>query len=98
LKSKKADEVLKNFQDIIESEKIHMTNLMSDLGREFISTLKCSIVERVIRTMKGRLFKYFHRNSTFQWIDKPQFFVDEYNNSVSSKEKDVKNVSTSISR
>ena len=40
---------------------------------------KASYAERVIRTLKSRIQKYFIRNKTNKWIDIIQNVVDDYN-------------------
>ena len=42
---------------------------------------KASMVERVNRTIKSRLQKYFYKNKTKNWIDIIKNVVDNYNNS-----------------
>lgn len=42
---------------------------------------KASICERSIRTLKGRIFKYFTHSGSLKFIDKLDDFVDAYNNS-----------------
>ena len=37
-------------------------------------------MERVQRTIKTRLWKYFHQNNTYRWIDVIDGMVDSYNN------------------
>ena len=44
-------------------------------------TYKCSVVERVNRTLKGRMYRYFTSIGKRRWVDKLQNFVDSYNNS-----------------
>jgi integrase-like protein len=44
-------------------------------------TYKCSVVERLNRTLKGRMYRYFTSIGKRRWIDKLQDFVDSYNNS-----------------
>lgn len=47
------------------------------------STKKASIVERVIKTLKNKLYKYFSLNGTYTWIDKPlENIVGNYNNTI----------------
>lgn len=47
------------------------------------SVKKASIVERVIRTLKQKLYKYFSLTGSYKWIDKPlKRVVDIYNKSV----------------
>ena len=41
---------------------------------------KTAMAERVIRTLKNRLQKYFYKNKTKNWIDVLQQVVDNYNN------------------
>lgn len=44
------------------------------------SIKKAAIAERVIRTLKEQLFKYFSLNGKYKWIDVLPSLVDEYNN------------------
>ena len=44
-------------------------------------TYKCSVVERLNRTLKGRMYRYFTSIGKRRWIDKLQDFVGSYNNS-----------------
>lgn len=48
------------------------------------SNLKASIVERVIRTLKGKLFERFTANGNYKWIDILKQVTDDYNNAVHS--------------
>ena len=41
---------------------------------------KACVAERFIRTLKGRLYKYFWKNDTKNWVDVLQNFIDNYNN------------------
>ena len=43
--------------------------------------IKCSMVERLIRTLKSRMWRYFHHVGHTRYIDKLQDFVHSYNNS-----------------
>lgn len=45
------------------------------------STIKASIVERVIKTIKQRLYKEFSLRGKYKWIDILQSVVSAYNNS-----------------
>lgn len=45
------------------------------------STIKCSIVERLNRTLKSRIFRMFTHQGNHRIIDNYQDFVDSYNNS-----------------
>jgi len=53
--------------------------------------IKCSIVERVNRTIKGKMWRYFTHFSTFKWIDILNKLIHNYNHSYhrSIKEKPV---------
>jgi hypothetical protein len=57
--------------------------LLSKYNIAFYTTLndevKCSMVERVIRTLKTRLFKYFNQKNTTNWIDVLPDVVNAYN-------------------
>jgi hypothetical protein len=44
--------------------------------------LKCSVVERVNRTLKEKMFRYFTANGTRKYIDVLQFLVNSYNNRI----------------
>lgn len=46
---------------------------------------KAAIVERVMRTLKEKLYRYFSLNGTYKWIDILQTIVDEYNGTKHSK-------------
>lgn len=47
------------------------------------STKKASIVERLIRTIKNKLYKYFSLVGNYKWIDRPiKSIVKEYNNTI----------------
>ncbi|XP_031552318.1 uncharacterized protein LOC116289512 [Actinia tenebrosa] len=43
------------------------------------STTKAAIVERLQRTLKGRLWKYFYENGTRRWVDVIGPLTDSYN-------------------
>lgn len=45
------------------------------------SIMKASLVERLIRTIKSKLFKLFSLNGNYQWVGKPlKSITDSYNN------------------
>ena len=44
--------------------------------------VKCAVVERFNRTLKGRMFKYFTAHATRKYVDILDQLVDAYNNSV----------------
>lgn len=60
--------------------------LMNDYGINHYSTYstkKASIVERVIRTLKNKLYKYFSLVGNYKWLGKPlENVVTSYNNTV----------------
>lgn len=45
-------------------------------------TVKCAMVERLNRTLKSRMFRYFTSKGNHRYVDDLQEFVDSYNNSV----------------
>jgi len=55
--------------------------------------VKANYAERVIKTIKGRIFKYFTKKQTYTYIDHLQDFVHSYNNtyhrSIKMKPADV---------
>lgn len=51
------------------------------------SDTKSSMAERVIKTIKSKLFKYMQQNNTKRWIDVLEDFVNAYNNSYHSSIK-----------
>jgi hypothetical protein len=62
--------------------------------------IKCSIVERVNRTLKEKMFRYFTANGTRKYIDVLQELVDSYNNrchrSIKMKPIDVNELNEKI--
>lgn len=42
--------------------------------------VKCAVVERVIRTLKARIFKYLYFKNSFRYIDALQSICNAYNN------------------
>ena len=59
------------------------TNLMKKYGIHHYSTfspLKASIAERVIRTIKEKLFRQFTLNGNHKWLDLLKPITDAYNN------------------
>ncbi|KAJ8950050.1 hypothetical protein NQ314_008056 [Rhamnusium bicolor] len=62
---------------------VHFKNLMKKYKVNHYSTYstkKAAIVERVIRTLKERLYKYFSLNGSYRWIDILSDIVKDYNN------------------
>lgn len=92
LKNKKGETVAKALKLIFKTRKPN--KLFLDRGREFYNSNvkklidiystqneeKSAIVERWIRTMKEKMYKYFTANSTHVYIDILQDLVDKYNN------------------
>lgn len=60
-----------HFRKLMQKYKINHYNTFS--------RMKAAIVERVIRTIKERLFKYFSLNGTFKWIDILPEIIENYN-------------------
>ena len=44
--------------------------------------VKANYAERAIKTIKGKIFKYFSKNQTYKYIDKLQDFVYGYNHTI----------------
>ena len=99
LKNKKGKTVVDALKDIFEKRKPE--KLWTDKGTEFknedVKKLieiysteneeKSSIVERWIRTMKEKIWKYFTDNNTYKYIDVLPDLVEDYNNTVHSSTK-----------
>ena len=99
LKNKKGETVADALKDIFEKRKPE--KLWTDKGTEFknkdVKKLieiysteneeKSSIVERWIRTMKEKMWKYFTDNNTYKYIDVLPDLVEDYNNTVHSSTK-----------
>lgn len=60
-----------NFKKLMQKYNINHYNTYSHK--------KAAIAERVIRTLKERLFKYFSLNGTYNWLDILPTIVNEYN-------------------
>lgn len=61
----------------------HFKNILKKYKINHYSTFnitKAAICERVIRTLKEKLFKYFTLNGTYRWIDILPDIVKNYNN------------------
>lgn len=60
-------------------------NVIKKYGINHYSTysiMKASLVERLIRTIKNKLFKLFSINGNYKWVGKPlKSVIDSYNNS-----------------
>ena len=99
LKNKKGETVADALKDIFEKRKPE--KLWTDKGTEFknkdVKKLieiysteneeKSSIVERWIRTMKEKMWKYFTDNNTYNYINVLPDLVKDYNNTVHSSTK-----------
>ena len=99
LKNKKGKTVAKALENIFEERKPE--KLWTDKGTEFYNKdvkklldiynteneEKSSIVERWIRTMKEKMWKYFTDNNTYKYIDVLPELVEDYNNTVHSSIK-----------
>lgn len=64
----------KHFKELMRRYKINMYSVYS--------TKKASIVERLNRTLKNKMWKRFSLNGTYKWIDMLQSIIDEYNNDI----------------
>ena len=94
LKNKKGVNVAKALENIFQERK--PKKLWTDKGTEFYNKdvkklldiysteneEKSSIVERWIRTMKEKMWKYFTDNNTYRYIDILPDLVEDYNNTV----------------
>jgi transposase InsO family protein len=49
--------------------------------------MKANYVERLIKTIKSRIVKYFHHNNTFQYVKHLDDFMEGYNNTYHSSIK-----------
>lgn len=62
----------KNVENVLDRFGIHHYSIKSKM--------KASVVERLIRTLKSRLEKYFMMNNTKRWIDFLPSLIENYNN------------------
>ena len=99
LKNKKGETVAKALKNIFEKRKPE--KLWTDKGTEFYNKdvkklieiysteneEKSSIVERWIRTMKEKMWKYFTDNNTYNYMNVLPDLVKDYNNTVHSSIK-----------
>ena len=63
----------KHFKDLMKEEEIQLYNTYNET--------KASVVERVIRTLKTRMWHYFTAKKTMRYIEVLQDLVDSYNRS-----------------
>jgi len=73
-----------------------LQQLLKEQGVEHFVTsneVKANYAERVIKTIKGRIFKYFTKKQTYEYVSHLQDFVDSYNHtyhrSIKMKPADV---------
>ena len=99
LKNKKSETVANALKTIFKERKPE--KLWTDKGREFYNKdvkdlvelysteneEKSSIVERWIRTIKEKMWKYFTDNNTYNYMDVLPELVEDYNNTVHSSTK-----------
>ena len=99
LKNKKGETVANALKTIFKERK--PGKLWTDKGREFYNKdvkdlvelysteneEKSSIVERWIRTIKEKMWKYFTDNNTYNYMDVLPELVEDYNNTVHSSTK-----------
>lgn len=82
---KKTDRKPANFQTDQGREyfNVHFKKLMQKYNINHYSTyspMKAAIAERVIRTLKESLFKYFSLNGSYKWVDILPNIIENYNN------------------
>lgn len=65
--------VNKDLRDLLKQHKIIFNRTNNEV--------KCAIVERVIRTLKARIFKYLYFKNSYRYIDALQSICNAYNNS-----------------
>ena len=60
----------------------HFQQLLKSMinGYEAINDTKAAIVERVNRTLKNKMYRYFRVENTFRYLDVLQDLVESYNN------------------
>ena len=101
LKDKKGETIVKALKEIFKESGRRPDKLWTDKGREFFNKdvrdlvylyateneEKSSIVERWIRTMKEKMWKYFTDYNTNKYIDVLPELVEDYNNTVHSSTK-----------
>ncbi|KAJ8913283.1 hypothetical protein NQ315_010949 [Exocentrus adspersus] len=81
IKNKSGQEVSQAFEDILlHTNKRVPTNLQTDQVPTY-SIKKASMAERVIRTIKSKLYKYFSLNGAYNWLDILPEITDNYNES-----------------
>ena len=99
LKNKKGETVANALKTIFKERRPQ--KLWTDKGREFYNKdvkelielysteneEKSSIVERWIRTIKEKMWKYFTDNNTYKYMDVLDDLVEDYNNTVHSSIK-----------
>ncbi|KAJ8911821.1 hypothetical protein NQ315_012551 [Exocentrus adspersus] len=86
--------IIKGFDDLWQSDLAEMGNYAKDSKQyKYIlvkyninhystySVKKASKAERVIRTIKSKLYKYFSLNGTYKWLDVLPEITDNYNES-----------------
>ena len=94
LKNKTGERVANALQDIFKTSGRKPTKMWVDDGKEFWNKTvrplvelystkneeKSCVVERLNRTLKEVMWKYFSANSTYTYIDVLPQFIDNYNN------------------
>lgn len=70
----------KEFDNILFKNLCRKNNIIFFTSKD--KKIKCSIVERVNRTLKAKMFRYFTANGTRKYIDILQNLVDSYNNKI----------------
>ena len=62
----------RQFQQVLQT--------MNSNGYDAINEAKAAIVERVTRTLKNNMYRYFRAENTFRYLDVLQDLVESYNN------------------
>ena len=84
-KAKKKPKFLSSDQGTEYTNKIFQNYLKSKKNNFFTNkniAIKASIVERVIRTVKARLFRFFTHNNTRRWLEALPEIVHAYNHTI----------------
>ena len=69
--------VNKTFRSLMEKEKINFFSTKD-------SQIKCALVERLIRTIMMRLYRYFTKNNTHRFLDVLPYIIESYNSTTHS--------------
>jgi hypothetical protein len=82
----------------LEFYNIHVKQLLDKYNVELFSVYsdkKAAVVERLIRTIKEKLFKIFTRNGNYKWLDVLPLVIKAYNNSY---HRGLKNIPSQVNK